>query len=224
LRDEPGSPAAARYGPLRPPRCWPATAAVRTTPAADCDGALRHRRAPGPPARRRPARRRRRRRSPGGLRRRSPDLRPRQPLQRPTRRHLLPASPPLVPPRPRRRLRSSLSRRRDDPLRRRLRAPGHPPVPVPIHDGPNPGTSGTPGRRSRGSTPPDEPGREGTVECPRSSDGGGPAPWPARHDRHRTRQRDKPGPRPRWAALDRSREDDTEVRWNTGPGDRVVGR
>jgi hypothetical protein len=31
-------------------------------------------------------------------------------------------------------------------------------------------------------------------------------------------------PRPRWAALDRSPMDDTQVRWNTGPRCRVVGR
>jgi hypothetical protein len=66
---------------------------------------------------------------------------------------------------------------------------------------PNPGMSGRPGRRSRGSTPPDGRRPVALAVTRRSIDGDGRGSSNGHRDRHRTPRTDKPGHRPCWAAL-----------------------
>ncbi len=70
--------------------------------------------------------------------------------------------------------------------------------------GPIPGTSGRPGTRSRGSTPPGARAHAAQGRHRRSTDVGGRGSWHARRGRPRRRRRDRLGTRPRWAALARS--------------------
>ena len=121
--------------------------------------------------------------------------------------------------RPRRRLRSSRRRPRSRPRHRRRRLVtrrrarsglrGARRAPAPPRAAPSPGTSGRPGTRSTGSTPPGGRAPAAPAAAPRSSDGDDPGRRRARRDRPRRRRRDRPWRRPRWAVRVPSRPDDT---------------
>lgn len=85
------------------------------------------------------------------------------------------------------------------PLRRR--GPRHPGSHALPPDAPSPGTSGTPGRPTRGSTPPDGQGRVEPAAPRRNSGADGPAGRHAHPGHLPTRRTGKPVNRPRWAAL-----------------------
>lgn len=76
--------------------------------------------------------------------------------------------------------------------------------PVPPHGEPMPGTSGRPGTRSTGSTPPGAQRRAVPEGPPRNNDVDGRAGLNERPGRLRRRRTDTPGNRPSWAALARS--------------------
>lgn len=119
-----------------------------------------------------------------------PVARPRLALV-PTRPQADPSCPPhLSDPYP---------RMRGDALARH-----RPSGPVPPRGEPMPGTSGRPGTRSTGSTPPGVQRRAGPEGPPRNSDVDGRAGLNERPGRPRRRRTDTPGNRPSWAALARS--------------------
>ena len=168
---------------LRQPRRWRATGAARTIPAADSAPPHRRHSAAAPAARRVPLPRRDRRRLRLQMRlvaRPQPRLRPR--------------------PQPRR----SRRRRRFRVGRQIHRAIWRP------HAGPSPGTSGRPGMRSRGSTPPGERGPGAQAANPQSTGGDDRERRHVRRDRRRRQRTDMRGRRRRWAIRDRSRVDDTD--------------
>lgn len=82
--------------------------------------------------------------------------------------------------------------------------PSRPHACAPPPDAPTPGTSGRPGTRSRGSTPPGGPRHGARAAIPQSSGGGDPVGPHARPVRLRRRRTGKPVTCPRWAALARS--------------------
>ena len=195
-----GSPA----GPMRPadrPRCSRAMAVAPTIRAVGCGAVHRRHRCPRP--------RRTARRAPNRVR---PSLLPER-ARRPHRTRW---------PHPRRRRRPG--RAEDGPKRtpppgcwrprpppRQLTPqqtrPGHAPPP----GEPNPGTSGRPGMRSRGSTPAGGPGPEVPVGLLRNSGVDDPERSRARRGRPRRRRTDRRSRRPRSASRVRSRRDHTEV-------------
>ena len=86
----------------------------------------------------------------------------------------------------------------------RRAGPTPPTSPARLHAGPRPGTSGRPGTRSRGSTPPGARARAAPGGPRRSSGGRGRARSSARRDHLRTRRTDTPGSLPWWAGHGRS--------------------
>ena len=89
---------------------------------------------------------------------------------------------------------------------RLARPPVSPPLPEHArpHAGPSPGTSGRPGTRSTGSTPPGAPRPVVPAAARHSSGGGDRGSSTAIPDRPRTRRTDRPARRPRSGALARS--------------------